>query len=81
MNDSVTKVSTGVGLGLLAVFFLCYVGGVIAVIYFGITSDEVPFFVKLMLGGLILGVGILFLTVLRQRLIEWKTDKYKDVEL
>ena len=36
---------------------------------------------KLLIGGFYLGLAALFVSVLRQRLIESKTDKYKDVEI
>ncbi len=36
---------------------------------------------KVLTGGFYLGLALLFISVLRQRLIERKTDKYKDVEI
>jgi hypothetical protein len=34
-----------------------------------------------MVSAVYLGLGALFASVLRQRLVERKTDKYKDVEI
>ena len=36
---------------------------------------------QLLVSALYLGLGALFVSVLRQRLIERKSDKYKDVEI
>ena len=44
-------------------------------------SSDAPALVKLLYGLLIVGGGSLFLSVLRQRLIERKTDKYRNVKL
>jgi hypothetical protein len=38
-------------------------------------------FEKLVIGAMYGGLALLFFSVLRQRLIERKTDKYKDVEI
>jgi predicted anti-sigma-YlaC factor YlaD len=57
-----------------------------AVIVLGILSEifiepETPLHIKLLLGSVIGGGGLLFGSVLRQRLIARKTDKYKNVKL
>ena len=47
----------------------------------GDAKDKVPMFIRLGLPTLIGGVGILFFTVLFQRLKAAKTDKYTDVQI
>ncbi len=78
MNDTVVTTSRGIGWLLLIGSFL--VGAGIAIVMFfldaGTTLDE-----KLVIGGGYLGLALLFVSVLRQRLIERKSDKYKDVEI
>jgi len=44
-------------------------------------SDEISVTIKLIMIGVYGGLATLFFSVLRQRLIERKTDKYKDVEI
>jgi hypothetical protein len=46
-----------------------------------VNAPDVLFLVKLVVGGLYLGLTFLLLSVLRQRLIERKTDKYKEVDI
>jgi hypothetical protein len=78
MNDMTVKVSRGIG-------WLLFLGGLLLIAGFGIyqfvidTSMELLF--KLMVSAVYLGLGALFVSVLRQRLVERKTDKYKDVEI
>mgnify|MGYP000017570622 FL=1 len=47
----------------------------------GDVKDQVPFFIRFGLPALIGGIGILFFTVLFQRLKVAKTDKYTDVQI
>ena len=49
-------------------------------IYDFITDSSEPIWVRLTLAGIGLGFLILFLHVLRQRLIARKTDRYKDIQ-
>lgn len=56
------------------------VGASIAVFGF-LSDDEISTGMKLLIGAIYGGLGLLFVSVLRQRLIERKTDKYKDVEI
>jgi anti-sigma factor RsiW len=78
MNDMTVKVSRGIG-------WLLFLGGLLLIAGFGIyqfvidTSMEPVF--KLIVSAVYLGLGALFVSVLRQRLVERKTDKYKDVEI
>ncbi len=47
----------------------------------GEEKDKVPMFLRIGLPALIIGLGILFFTVLFQRIQASKTDKYTDVEI
>ena len=49
-------------------------------IYDFMTDSSEPIWVRLALGGIGLGFLILFLHVLRQRLIARKTDRYRDIQ-
>ena len=65
--------------------WILFIGGVliiasIAVVGF-LFSDEISAGMKLLIAAIYGGLGLLFVSVLRQRLIERKTDKYKDVEI
>ena len=44
-------------------------------------APDVSLTVKLIVGAIYLGMAFLLVSVLRQRLIDRKTDKYKDVEI
>lgn len=81
MPDSVSKTGTVIGFAALIVFAACYLGIIVLAVIFGFAEGDVPWFVKIMLGSLLVGIGILLLVVVRERLIERKTDKYKDVEI
>ena len=78
MNDSTVQASRGIG-------WLLFIGGVLAVtgigIYEFVIDSSVGTMTKLIVGAIYGGLAILFFSVLRQRLIERKTDKYKDVEI
>lgn len=65
--------------------WILFIGGMliifsIAVVVF-LLNDEIPAGMKLLIVAIYGGLGLLFVSVLRQRLIERKTDKYKDVEI
>lgn len=47
----------------------------------GDAKDKMPMFIRIGVPALIIGLGILFFTVLFQRLKAAKTDKYTDVEI
>ena len=79
MEDIAVKASRGIG-------WLLVIGG--ALVAAGIAVFEVitspssmSLVAKLIIGGFYGGMLLIFLSVLRQRLIERKTDKYKDVEI
>ena len=78
MNDRATKAARGVGWILLIGGLLAVSG--IAVVSF-LTDPTLELHMKLIIGAIYGGLAILFISVLRQRLIERKTDKYKDVEI
>ena len=47
----------------------------------GDAKDKVPMFIRIGVPALVIGLGILFFTVLLQRIKAAKTDKYTDVEI
>jgi len=78
MDDTVVKTTRSIGWLVLIGFVLGCAGlGVFAFLF----SSTVSLGEKLMVSGVYLGLALLFFSVLRQRLIERKTDKYKDVEI
>ena len=81
MKDRITKLGTNIGLFVLLLCAICYVGLAILGVWVGLLSHEVPWVLKGFIVFGILGGGILLLVVIRERLIESKTDKYKNVEL
>lgn len=78
MNDTTVQASRGIGWLLLAGGILVCAG--IAVIAF-LTDPAIELRAKIIAGAVYGGIALLFISVLRQRLIERKTDKYKDVEI
>ena len=77
MGDRTTHMGPRLGWSLIgAGLLLLYGYG----IYDFITDSSEPIWVRLTLAGIGLGFLILFLHVLRQRLIAQKTDRYKDIQ-
>ena len=78
MNDTTVKATRGIG-------WLLLIGGVLLAFGFAVyeivTDAAISTMERLIIGGIYGGLLLLFLSVLRQRLIERKTDKYKDVEI
>jgi len=78
MNDSTVQASRGIG-------WLLVIGGVLIAagigIYEFVIDSSIGLTAKLIAGAIYGGIAVLFFSVLRQRLIERKTDKYKDVEI
>jgi hypothetical protein len=78
MNDVTARTSRGFG-------WLFYIVGLLIVIGYGAyefaVDDEVPALVKTGIAGIVVGTVLLFISVLRQRMIERKTDRYKDVQI
>ncbi len=77
MKDTATK------RGLFAGWML-YVGGFVVLCAYGLfelfTAPDEPLLIKLCVASIGVGITLLFLTVLRQRMNERKSDPYKDVE-
>ena len=74
------RIERGIGwilLSICGVLLLVY-GGYKAVEEF-IADPTVGFIVKVAVLGLIAGLAILFVSVLRERLYFWKSDRYKDI--
>lgn len=78
MNDSTVRTTRGIGWLLLIGGILACTG--LAVIAF-LTDPTIELRAKLIAGVIYGGMAFLFVSVLRQRLIERKTDKYEDVEI
>lgn len=78
MEESGVQVTRGIGwvllIGAALVLFT------IVAAHF-LTDDSIGAFEKFLISAFYLGWAALFISVLRQRLIERKTDKYKDVEI
>ena len=78
IDDTAVQITQGIG-------WLLFIGGMLLVAGFVIMSfimdPSISVFMKLVISAVYLGLGALFVSVLRQRLIERKTDKYKDVEI
>ena len=76
MNDMPAQASRGIGWVLL-------IAGVITLVSLAIwefaIDNSVSLPVKLGTAAVWFGILFLFLSVLRQRLVSWKTDKYKNV--
>ena len=78
MNDSTIKATRGIG-------WLLFIGGLLLMlgwaVFTFIVDSSVPLGVKLLTVAIYGGLGVLFVSVLWQRLVERKTDKYKNVEI
>lgn len=78
MDKVVAKTSRGTGwvLYLAGLLLVCGYGG-----YAFFADDTVPALIKTGIGAIVVGVILLFVSVLRERLAERKSDKYEDVQL
>ena len=77
IDDRTTRMGLGLGWILLgASVVLLYSYG----IYDFMTNSSESIWVRLALAGIGVGFLILFLHVLRQRLIARKTDRYRDIQ-
>jgi len=78
MEDSGVQMSKGIGwvllIGAALVMFTIIAAHFLA-------DDSISGFMKFLISAFYLGWAALFVSVLRQRLIERKSDKYKDVEI
>ena len=78
MDDTTVKATRSIGwLLFLGAVLIC--GGV--GIYEFVFDSSMGTFEKLLVSAVYGGLALLFFSVLRQRLIERKADKYKDVEI
>lgn len=79
MDDDGVKNTRGAG------WLLLIGGALIGGAYLGYelfsSASELSLLEKVVFGGIYGGLLLLFVSVLRQRLIERRTDKYKDVEI
>ena len=78
MDDTTTRISRGIG-WLLLIGGALAIGGIVLLGF--ITDPTLELHMKVIIGAIYGGLAVLFISVLRQRLIERKTDKYKDVEI
>ncbi len=78
MTDTTTRTMEGVGWLLVVAAALALVGFIGYGMFF--SENESPV-IAWVVGVLYLGFAILFLSVLRQRIKDRKSDKYKDVEI
>ena len=78
MDDKTVRISRNIG-------WLLFIGGLLVIVGIGlfgfIFNTEISIGMKLIMFAIYGGLAILLFSVLRQRLIERKTDKYKDVEI
>jgi anti-sigma factor RsiW len=78
MNDPTVQTTRSIG-------WLLFIAGLLVIAGIGLVgfifNDEIPVGVKLIMIAVYGGLATLLYSVLRQRLIERKTDKYKDVEI
>ncbi len=78
MNDNVVRTTSSIG-------WLLLISGVVIAAGFAIFewiyTPDMPLMVKVIVGAIYLGLAFLLISVLRQRLIERRTDKYKNVEI
>ena len=79
-RENMTEVRTTRGIG-----WILLIGGLLAIggigIYQFIMDNSIELHMKIIVSAIYGGGALLFISVLRQRLIERKTDKYKDVEI
>jgi predicted anti-sigma-YlaC factor YlaD len=78
MKDVVVEITRGIGWLLIIAGLMAIVGVMLVIFFF---NDEIPIGMKLIMIAVYGGLATLLFSVLRQRLIERKTDKYKDVEI
>ena len=78
MNDTTVRATRGIG-------WLLFIGGLLIlagyITYEFVIDTSMSLGIKLLFAAIYGGMGVLFFSVLWQRLIERKTDKYKDVEI
>ena len=78
MNDLTVRTSRRLG------WLLHILGAVIVLVYAAYefaVDDTVPALIKAGVAGLVVGLVLLFISVLRQRMLARQTDRYKDVQI
>lgn len=78
MDDTTVRASRGIGWLILLGGSLVLAG---IVVFAFLTDPGIEWHMKAIMIAIYGGFAALFISVLRQRLIERKTDKYKDVEI
>ncbi|MCY3820285.1 MAG: hypothetical protein OXH52_13120 [Gammaproteobacteria bacterium] len=74
--------STDSSLGIATIGWILLAVGLVVMAVLGFQAFlEAPLLIKLLLAGVYGGLGLLLVSVLRQRLIERKSDKYLDVDI
>ena len=74
--------STSAGGGIATIGWILFAVGLVVAAVLGFRAFmEAPAIVKFMSVAIYGGLGLLLVSVLRQRLIERKNDKYSDVEI
>lgn len=81
MGDSVSKTSTQIGFVLLGLICLLIGGGAILLLGVFFAVGAIPIWLKALVFIGAAGVALLIFAVVRQRIVESKTDKYKDIEI
>lgn len=79
MDDTMVKASRGIG--WLLVVGAVLLGAGLGVYELVTSPSSMSLLEKLIVGGIYGGMLLIFISVLRQRLIERKTDRYKGVEI
>lgn len=78
MQEPTVELTRGIGW----ILFILGVLGISGIaIYEFVIDAGLPMYIKVLTSLVWLGMGALLVSVLRQRLIERKSDKYKDVEI
>jgi hypothetical protein len=82
MKERRNESTGGVMHGLGWIMFIVGVLGISGIaIYEFVLDTSLPTYIKVLTGLVWIGLGVLLVSVLRQRLIERRTDRYKDVEI
>lgn len=81
MADTVSKVVANVGWGLLAILGVIIGGGILYSIVLLFVAPMVAIWLKLLVAIGLLGGAFLLFSVIRDRWLEVKKDKYKDIEV
>ena len=81
MGDSISKTFEQIGFVLLGLVCVVIAGGMLWVLIAMLSSGAIPLLLKILILVAAIGGILLVFAVVRQRLVDSKTDKYKDVEV